>query len=84
MTRYEQLLCDVNEIVSVFRDMEGGLFILAILAEILTDLLGANDSDGCLTIIQKLHEVTSVPMDKEYTDDDILLVTGFFVDAISV
>lgn len=82
MTRYEQLLSDINEIISVFRDMEGGLFILAILAEILTDLLGVNDSDGCLMIIQKLYEVTSVPMDEECTNEDALLFVEILADSL--
>lgn len=62
LTQYEIILNQASEIADMFLDMDGGSFFLALICELLQELIVANNFAGATIIIGKLYEVSGVPV----------------------
>lgn len=61
--QYELTVCRAADISEVFLDMEGGRYALALLNELLQEMLAAGNIPGAVAIAEKLHESADIPFD---------------------
>jgi len=62
-TRYQAVLDSAADVASALLDMEGGRFILAVIREVLQNLLDDENFSGASILIHALCESTFVPFD---------------------
>ena len=55
--RYEKMVNEMTKITSAILDMEGGRWLLAVMYELLENLLAIEDYMGCCLITQKISEI---------------------------
>lgn len=70
---YENVVSDGAEILSVFSDMNGELWALAILCELLQEMCSAKNWQGAKVIKRKMYQVAEVKCKDEEMDDDALI-----------
>ncbi len=57
---YEAVVNAAAEAVNTLLDLEGGRFVVVIVAEMIQELLNAGNADGAMIILRKVFEVTDV------------------------
>lgn len=69
---YENMVSDGAEILSVFSDMNGGLWALAMLCELLQEMCSAKNWHGAEIVRRKMYQVAEVKCKDEKIADDAM------------
>ncbi len=67
---YEAVVNAAAEAVNTLLDLEGGRFVVVIVAEMIQELLSEDNVGGAMIILRKLFEVADVTMPEWATLDD--------------
>ncbi len=67
---YEAVVNAAAEAVNTLLDLEGGKFVVIIVAEMIQELLNAGNADGAMIILRKVFEVADVMMSEWAELDD--------------
>lgn len=70
---YEQMVLEVAEIISFFSDLDGGLWMLAILCELLMEMCSAQSWQAAQIIRRKMYQVAEVVFEEERGGNEELL-----------
>ena len=68
--QYEMVISNVSEISQVLLDMEGGNYILALLGELVQELLDEGDTSGAASVVRKIYEAAEVTFEQSSLDGD--------------
>lgn len=68
--RYEMVVSNSSEISQVLLDMEGGNYILALLGELVQELLDEGNTSGAASVVRKIYEAAEVPFEQSSLDGD--------------
>ena len=63
-------LSNASEISQVLLDMEGGNYILALLGELVQELLDGGDTSGAASVVRKIYEAAEIPFEQNSQDGD--------------
>ncbi len=82
---YEAVVNAAAEAVNTLLDLEGGRFVVVIVAEMIQELLNAGNADGAMIILRKVFEVTDVttPEWAEMDDAQNSRWLGLWADALT-
>lgn len=69
---YENMVADSAEILSVFSDMDGGLWALAILSELLQEMCSAENWQAAETVRREMYQAAEVESSSGRIDHDAL------------
>lgn len=61
--QYETVVNNASEISQVLLDMEGGKYVLALLSELVQELLDEGNISGATSIVRKLYGAAEVPFE---------------------
>ena len=67
---YKTNLSNTSEISQAFLDMEGGKYILALLNELVQELLDEGNISGAALVVRKVHEAAELPFKQSVLDGD--------------
>lgn len=68
--RYEMAISNASEISQVFLDMESGKYILALLGELVQELLDEGNTSGAASVVRKIYEAAEVTFEQSSLDGD--------------
>lgn len=68
--QYEMVVSNASEISQVLLDMEGGNYILALLGELVQELLDEGDTSGAASVVRKIYEAAEVTFEQSSLDGD--------------
>ena len=68
--RYEMVVSNSSEISQVLLDMEGGNYILALLGELVQELLDEGNTSGAALVVRKIYEAAEVTFEQSSLDGD--------------
>lgn len=77
--RYVSMVSEIEEIVSVFSDVEGGAWFLAIFCELLQDMVDMAAFDAARRGIEKLYEVAEANKSIDYQNREVVGVFLFLL-----
>jgi hypothetical protein len=81
--RYEMAISNASEISQVFLDMESGKYILALLGELVQELLDEGNTSGAALVVRKAHEAAGIPFEQSsLSDDNSAAWLSLFIDAL--
>lgn len=68
--QYEMVVSNASEISQVLLDMEGGNYILALLDELVQELLDEGNTSGAASVVRKIYEAAEIPFEQSSLDGD--------------
>lgn len=68
--QYEVVVSNASEISQVLLDMEGGNYILALLGELVQELLDEGNTSGAASVVRKIYETAEVTFEQSSLDGD--------------
>ncbi len=68
--QYKMAVSNATEISQVLLDMEGGKYILALLGELVQELLDEGNTSGAASVVRKIYEVAEISFEQSSLDGD--------------
>ena len=68
--QYEMVVSNASEISQMFLDMGGGNYILALLSELVQELLDEGNTSGATSVVRKIYEAAEIPFEQSSLDGD--------------
>lgn len=68
--QYEVVVSNASEISQVLLDMEGGNYILALLGELVQELLDEGNTSGAASVVRKIYEAAEIPFEQSSLNGD--------------
>ena len=68
--QYETAVNNAAEISQVLLDMEGGKYVLALLGELVQELLDEGNTSGAALVVRKIYEAAEVTFEQSSLDGD--------------
>ena len=68
--QYEMVVSNASEISQVLLDMGGGNYILALLGELVLELLDEGNTSGAALVVRKIYEAAEVTFEQSSLDGD--------------
>ena len=68
--QYEMVVSNASEISQVLLDMGGGNYIMALLSELVKELLDEGNTSGATSVVRKIYEAAEIPFEQNSLDGD--------------
>ena len=68
--QYEMVVSNASEISQVLLDMGGGNYIMALLSELVQELLDEGNTSGAASVVRKIYEAAEVTFEQSSLDGD--------------